>query len=88
VAYCQADLSEPEGVEWLMAFARQMVGDPDVVVNNAVVRPDGAISDRSTGAACDAREGLRPHHQLDVVLWTTRRTQSCRYVTTKTGIVA
>jgi 3-hydroxybutyrate dehydrogenase len=38
VAYCQADLSEPEGVEWLMAFVRQMVGEPDVVVNNAVVR--------------------------------------------------
>jgi 3-hydroxybutyrate dehydrogenase len=38
VAYCQADLSEFEGVEWLMAFARQMVGDPDVVVNNAVIR--------------------------------------------------
>jgi 3-hydroxybutyrate dehydrogenase len=38
VAYCQADLSEPEGVEWLMAFASQMVGDPDIVVNNAVVR--------------------------------------------------
>lgn len=36
--YCQADLSELAGVERLMAFAREAVGDPDVVVNNAVVR--------------------------------------------------
>jgi 3-hydroxybutyrate dehydrogenase len=38
VAYCQADLSELAGVERLMAFAREALGDPDVVVNNAVVR--------------------------------------------------
>jgi 3-hydroxybutyrate dehydrogenase len=36
--YCQADLSELAGVERLMAFAREAVGDPDVIVNNAVVR--------------------------------------------------
>lgn len=38
VAYCQADLSEFAGVERVMAFTRETVGDPDVVVNNAVVR--------------------------------------------------
>jgi 3-hydroxybutyrate dehydrogenase len=38
VVYCQADLSELAGVERLMAFARERVGDPDIVVNNAVVR--------------------------------------------------
>lgn len=36
--YGQADLSELAGVERLMAFAREVVGEPDVVVNNAVVR--------------------------------------------------
>ena len=38
VVYCQADLSELTGVERLMAFAREACGDPDIVVNNAVVR--------------------------------------------------
>src|ERR1700760_1362157 len=38
VTYCQADLSELAGVERLMTFAREAVGDPDIVVNNAVVR--------------------------------------------------
>jgi 3-hydroxybutyrate dehydrogenase len=38
VAYCQADLSELAGVERLTTFAREAAGDPDVVVNNAVVR--------------------------------------------------
>lgn len=38
VVYCQADLSEFAGVERVMAFTRETVGDPDVVVNNAVVR--------------------------------------------------
>src|SRR5579862_4448736 len=38
VVYCQADLSELTGVERLMASAREAAGDPDVVVNNAVVR--------------------------------------------------
>ena len=36
--YCQADLSEPSGVERLMAFARDAFGGPDIIVNNAVVR--------------------------------------------------
>ena len=38
VVYCQADLSELAGVERLVAFARETIGDPDIVVNNAVVR--------------------------------------------------
>ena len=38
IVYCQADLSELTGVERLMAFAQQAVGDPDIVVNNAVTR--------------------------------------------------
>jgi 3-hydroxybutyrate dehydrogenase len=38
VVYCRADLSELIGVERLMTFARETVGGPDIVVNNAVVR--------------------------------------------------
>ena len=38
VVYCQADLSELAGVERLVTFARETIGDPDIVVNNAVVR--------------------------------------------------
>jgi len=38
VVYCQADLSELDGVERLMTFTREKIGDPDIVVNNAVVR--------------------------------------------------
>lgn len=38
VVYCRADLSEPAGVERLMASAREAFGGADVVVNNAVVR--------------------------------------------------
>jgi 3-hydroxybutyrate dehydrogenase len=38
VVYCRADLSEFTGVERLMTFTREAIGDPDIVVNNAVVR--------------------------------------------------
>lgn len=38
VVYCRADLSELTGVEGLVTLARETFGDPDVVVNNAVVR--------------------------------------------------
>ena len=38
VAYCRADLSELAGVEGLITFTRETIGDPDIVVNNAVVR--------------------------------------------------
>ena len=38
VVYCREDLSDPAGVERLMAFAREAFGDPAIVVNNAVTR--------------------------------------------------
>jgi 3-hydroxybutyrate dehydrogenase len=38
VVYCQADLSEFTGIERLMAYTREAMGDPDIIVNNAVVR--------------------------------------------------
>ena len=38
VVYCQADLSELAGIERLMTFTREAMGDPDIIVNNAVVR--------------------------------------------------
>ena len=43
VAYCQADLSQPAGVDRLMAFAQDAFSGPDVVVNNAVVRHFASI---------------------------------------------
>lgn len=43
VVYCQADLSELTGVERLVTFARETIGDPDIVVNNAVVRHFASI---------------------------------------------
>jgi 3-hydroxybutyrate dehydrogenase len=38
VVYCREDLSELAGIERLMAFAREVFGDPAIVVNNAVTR--------------------------------------------------
>jgi 3-hydroxybutyrate dehydrogenase len=55
VVYCQADLSDVEGVERLMTFTQDAAGSPDIVVNNAVVRHFAAIEQFS---AADWQQSL------------------------------